>query len=112
MARTFRRTDAYGFQKSEKLFSKEDHVLVKKDKSWQYVENTPEIIQENVRKFHSDGHYSDGNASALKSWSNQIRRTNEREQLGKVYKCEDYEDAYYDFGPENHNLRLIIWIIY
>lgn len=110
MSRTYRRTDAEG----------RHHIrdwLWYDECYWDYVlgcyvdyEDQEHQRQIAIAEYHRDGHWWNTYSASVKEHSRTARRAKERKQLSKVYKCADYDDAYYCPGEEDREQGHIRWV--
>lgn len=108
MSRTYRRFNKAG---REEL----DSCLNGMWSHWLRQDETEEERYTFAVKYHSDGYRWSGSPSTARGLREETRtmcRANQREQLHRITKVTDYEDAYYDSSHEDAQAGYLVWVYY
>ena len=113
MSRTYRRMDDCGKYWFERFYA--DDIgsygyYSRRQRAYILYENQEWAHKRQEAEYHADGHWWNSGGTSLKEHSRSARRAKERKQLSKVYKCLDYDDAYYCPGEEDRERRHIRWV--
>ena len=98
MSRTFRKMDEEGKHEVKRI--------VDLHRFWGDDE---EGIYKFVVGFHGDGSWVYGSPAGFRHDCKKARRTCERKEYHKIYRLENFEDAWYDDSYENLKQRKAIW---
>lgn len=112
MSRTYRRTKKINHSQKWKNCN-HDYGWIRWHGLYDIVYDTQsDYYKENSRYYHGDGNFSWGKTKQAMQWDSKKKiRASERNQLSKVYRLEDYDDADYD-PSEDRKVKQLWWVYF